>query len=232
MNESKREATLAGRKRLYPTLRDPNYLVLRQRRLWFERWLAGVPGDQLNVLDVGGRLQPYRPLVENRLARYVGVDLKKTALVDILGQAESLPLADGIFDLVFCTQVLEYIYEPAAAVAEIYRVLKPGGVLVVSVPTIAIRDADDEYWRFEPAALRKLVAAFSSVEIAADGNSITGFCRMVNVFLCMALRFKVLQKLYGYSGAPILNLIGRCLESVAPARNDQFAVNYSAIARK
>jgi SAM-dependent methyltransferase len=233
MNEHEREAaTQAGRNRLYPSLRDPNYLVLRQRRLLFERWLARVPADHLNVLDVGGRLQPYRPLVEHRLTRYVAVDLQSTPLVNMIGRAESLPLADEMFDLVFCTQVLEYIYEPARVTAEIYRVLKPGGILLISVPTIAMRDADEEYWRFQPASLRKLLAAFSSVEIAAEGSSVTGFFRMVNVFLARALRFKVLQQIYSYSGAPILNLTGRCLDSAAPTRNDQFVVNYSAIAQK
>ncbi len=48
--------------------------------------------------------------------------------------ARDLPCADGAFDLVICSEVLEHVREDRRAVAEITRVLRPGGVLAVSVP--------------------------------------------------------------------------------------------------
>ncbi len=48
--------------------------------------------------------------------------------------ARDLPHADGAFDLVICSEVLEHVREDRRAVAEITRVLRPGGVLAVSVP--------------------------------------------------------------------------------------------------
>jgi SAM-dependent methyltransferase len=218
--------------RLNPRLTDPNYLVLRKRSDLFRRWLADVPGTRLLVLDVGGRLQPYRPLVEHRLARYLAVDLKVTALVDIVGRGEQLPLGSGVFDLVFCTQVLEYVPIPSCAAGEFYRVLKPGGVLLLSAPSIFPRDSDEEYWRFEPASLRMLLAAFSRIEVEPEGGSITGFFRTMNVFLVSCARFEWLKRVLAYSGVPFLNLVGRCLESLALTSNDQFAANYSVLAQK
>jgi arsenite methyltransferase len=47
------------------------------------------------------------------------------------GAADALPLADGTFDAVVCTQVLEYVDDVAAALAEMRRVLRPGGRLLV-----------------------------------------------------------------------------------------------------
>lgn len=49
--------------------------------------------------------------------------------------AERLPFADGAFDRVIAAEVLEHIAEDAAALAELARVLRPGGVLAVTVPS-------------------------------------------------------------------------------------------------
>jgi len=218
--------------RLNPRLTDPNYLILRKRRELFRRWLSHIPGSGLHVLDVGGRLQPYRPLLEHRVARYIALDPRATAVVNILGKAEQLPLADALFDVVFCTQVLEYIPNPVSAVAELYRVLKPGGVLLISAPSIFPRDSDEDYWRFEPAALRMLLTAFPRIQIEAEGSSIAGFLRTANVFLMSCAKPASLRKALSYSGIPVLNLIGRWMESSGLTRNDQFAANYSALAQK
>ena len=52
----------------------------------------------------------------------------------VVGSAESLPLSDGAFSLVYCMDVLEHVNAPPRAAAEVQRVLAPGGRLVVSVP--------------------------------------------------------------------------------------------------
>ena len=117
------------------------------------------------------------------LRRYVAVDLRQTPLVNVVGRGEQIPFAEAQFDLVICTQVLEYIPEPAAVIAEIYRVLKPGGVLLLSVPAVSPRDADEDCWRFLPGALRQLLAAFSHSEVVPEGGSVVGFFRAINVCL-------------------------------------------------
>lgn len=52
----------------------------------------------------------------------------------IEGDVEALPFKDGSFGTVLCTEVIEHIPDPAAALAEFRRVLQPGGVLIGSVP--------------------------------------------------------------------------------------------------
>jgi len=71
------------------------------------------------VLDIGGRLQPYRLLLRARTKRYVAVDMQITPLVDVRAAAEALPFRDEQFDFAICTQVLEYLPDPGLAVAEI-----------------------------------------------------------------------------------------------------------------
>jgi len=61
------------------------------------------------VLDVGGRNQPYRPLLEGRISRYLAVDLRRTTLVNVVGRGEQTPVAGNMFDLVICTLMLEYV---------------------------------------------------------------------------------------------------------------------------
>jgi SAM-dependent methyltransferase len=221
-----------GRERLYPSLTNPSWLVLRRRREIFRKWLARVDGHDLEVLDVGGRIQPYRPLLEGRVRRYVAVDLRQTPLVNVVGRGEQTPFAEAQFNLVICTQVLEYILEPAAVIAEIYRVLKPGGLLLLSVPAVFPRDSENDRWRFLPGGLRYLLRSFREVEVVAEGSSIAGLCRTVNVCVVMFARPAFLRVLLQFTLIPLLNVTAASVESLFGSSSDQLAANFSAFARK
>jgi SAM-dependent methyltransferase len=188
--------------------------------------------NELEVLDVGGRIQPYRALIANRLRRYVAVDLRLTPLVNVVGRAEQLPLGNARFDLVICTQVLEYIAEPSLVFGEIHRVLRPGGALLLSVPSACPLDAAEECWRFLPAGLRHLLAGFTRVEVVAEGSSVSGFFRTVNTCLDIFVRYPAARYVYRHTLAPLLNVVGALMEKLSGRRNEQFAVNYSVLAEK
>ena len=76
--------------------------------------------------------------------RFTGVDLSPKRLSEVYGGdrwkllqhnlEHRLPFADGCFDVIVCEQVLEHLHTPAAAIAEMTRVLRPDGTLVVGVP--------------------------------------------------------------------------------------------------
>ena len=220
----------AGRKRLYPSITNPNWLVLRKRRELFRRWLEGPFPKNAIVLDVGGRIQPYRVLLPG--IRYLAIDLQVTPLVDVVANAERIPFCKQEFDLVLCTQMLEYVPDPDLVLSEIYRVLKPGGRLLLSVPTVFPRDADEDRWRFLPAGIRQLLSAFSEVEIVPEGSSIAGFFRTINLYLHLFARYPAMQRALRYTVIPVLNLVGLGLEKMVRSGNDAFAVNYSVLARK
>lgn len=151
--------------RLYPSLFSPSYLPLHSRRLIFAAWAHQYRDRRLRVLDVGGRYQPYRPLFENSIDRYIAVDLIKTEFVDVVSNAEQLPFAPASFDLVLATQVFEYFRKPYDAALGVYNVLKPGGVLMASFAGCTPRFVDDEHWRFTPSGLRVMLEPFEKVEI-------------------------------------------------------------------
>jgi len=96
-------------------------------------------------------------------------------LVADLTQPNSL--RDSQFDCVVCTHVLQSIFALEKAIAELYRILAPDGVLLIAVPQVSMCDSRyGELWRFTPAGLFRLVTtAFkpADVTIAAFGNSLT-----------------------------------------------------------
>lgn len=230
--ETLEEVNRVGRERLFPSLTNSSWLVLRARRRLFEKWLQSVKAERLSVLDVGGRIQPYRQLLAGRELKYVAVDLRRSPLVNVVAGADEIPLPDAQFDLAVCTQVLQYVQDPAKAIAEIFRLLKPGGYLLLSVPAAYPRDSAEECWRFLPQGLKVLLDSFSEVEIAAEGGTITGVFRTVAVWLTMLARPAFLQAVARYTAVPLLNLSAAVLEPLAGKSNDQFAANYSVFARK
>src|SRR5438045_1736250 len=179
--------------RLYPRLTNPNFLVLRARRLIFERWIKSVPGTSLRVLDIGGRYQPYRPLFGNRIKSYIACDILSTGLVDVVARGESLPVRG---EHIRCSDLhagFEYFGQPIEASAQVHRVLKPDGVFM-SVAAFAPRFVDEECWRFTPGGIRTTLSQFSAVEIAPETSSIGGLLRASNLWLHWLVRFSWGQK--------------------------------------
>jgi len=217
--------------RLYPSLRNPNYLVLRSRRRIFQSHLEKLPRD-LTVLDVGGRYQPYRPLLEGKFKKYLALDVEKTEFVTAVGSGENIPFKDATFDLVIATGVFEYFRQPYRGANEIHRVLKPGGTLLVSVAAAAPRFVDQERWRYLPLGLQSVFSQFGDVKVIPEVSSLGGFCRLINLGLHDFLKLKPLKLAYEISLCPLMNLIGLLLESAHLTGNDKWAGNYSVIALK
>jgi SAM-dependent methyltransferase len=84
-----------------------------------------------------------------------------------------------VFDCFVLTQTLQFVYDLRTAVKTVRRVLRPGGVVLATVPAasrISRGQVDREFWRFTGASLRRLFAdefGGANVEVAAHGNSLT-----------------------------------------------------------
>lgn len=101
------------------------------------------------VLDYGCADKPYRNFFPDD-CRYEGADLPgNEAAEHKLLPDGSLDVADGVFDTVFSTQVLEHVADPALYLSEAYRVLKPGGYLLLSTHGFMFWHNDPvDYWRW------------------------------------------------------------------------------------
>lgn len=77
-------------------------------------------------------------------------------------------IADGTFDFVVCTEVLEHTLQPFHAADEILRILKPGGKLFLSVPfNFRIHGPLPDCWRFTEHGLKSLLRNFEILELKA-----------------------------------------------------------------
>jgi len=144
--------------RLEPKLRSPSYAVRAPLARWLrqEAELAGARRPRPRLLDVGCGVKPYEPLFAAHVAEYVGVDVANPA-AELEGTVEDIPVPDGSFDLVLCTQTLEHVDDPGRAVRELRRVVAPGGRVLLSTHGVQVYHPNpDDYWRWTHAGLERL----------------------------------------------------------------------------
>jgi len=96
--------------------------------------------------------------------RYLNLDLTQgpTGEPTLIGDAHRLPFRDDVIDVVVSKETLEHFSEPAVAVAEVFRVLKPGGLLIILVPFMHPFHGNDLY-RYSPLGLDHLLRRFEPV---------------------------------------------------------------------
>lgn len=106
---------------------------------------------------------------------HVRGDSPRTTIVADLARADHVP--SDAFDCIICTQTLQLIFDVSAAIRTLHRILKPGGVLLVTVPGITQISRDEWgatwYWRFTSLSVRRLFEqAFSpsDLEVRVHGN--------------------------------------------------------------
>ena len=87
------------------------------------------------MLDIGCGTRSYEPVFAGQVERYIGVDLASGPYLGavrphIYGRCEALPIRSGAVDTALAISVMTYLPEPARMVAEAWRVLRPGGILL------------------------------------------------------------------------------------------------------
>jgi 2-polyprenyl-3-methyl-5-hydroxy-6-metoxy-1,4-benzoquinol methylase len=127
-----------------------------------KRILEAIPHSS-TVLDVGCGVGETMVLLRDmNHCICFGLDIAASAVSAVTGkgmQAKTaelpdIPYADQTFDAVVCTETLEHVTDDKGTIQSIRRVLKPGGVLVLSVPDGSVDEEDTHVHRFTAARLR------------------------------------------------------------------------------
>lgn len=117
------------------------------REDWVAAALSEVPADA-RLLDAGAGERQYRRhckhlrYVSHDFAEYTGTGDRSglqtgswdTTGIDIVSDITAIPVDDASFDAVLCTEVLEHVPDPLAALTELARVLRPEGRLILTAP--------------------------------------------------------------------------------------------------
>ncbi len=123
--------------------------------------------------DTGSRYDSNRAWLKEYIDKveYVVMDPVPDYKPDIVGDIHAIPLKDESIPAIVCLAVLEHVENPIKAMEEMYRVLVPGGRLLIYVPFLYYYHPHpgyyQDYWRFTYDALEMLAKPFSHKEIIA-----------------------------------------------------------------
>ena len=158
-----------------------------------------------SLLDVGCGEMPFRALLPANVS-YTGMDIptaesfgmrKSPDIVDFDGRI--IPFPDGAFDNVLCTEVLEHVEDPAGLIAEMLRVLRPGGTLLVTVPFSArVHHAPYDFDRFTRFRISLLFRNFEQFDVEERGDDLAVIANKLIVVTARQARLR-----------PVLALIWR-----------------------
>lgn len=146
-------------------------------------------------LDIGCGVQPYRSLITaapTRVERYVGMDLKGNPVSsymkvqpDLFWDGSSIPMEAASVDSAMATEVLEHCPDPAAVLAETFRVLRPGGLFFLTVPFLwPLHDVPYDEYRYTPFAMERLLrqAGFGEVKLVPLGGWNASLAQMLGLW--------------------------------------------------
>lgn len=117
------------------------------------------------ILDIGFGGSSYADFFPNRLT----LDIDPARKPEVIADAHELPFPDDSFPAVLCTDMLEHTQRPHVVAAELMRVLKPGGTLILTTRFVyPLHDVPGDYFRFTKYALRMYFSSWEIIEERAE----------------------------------------------------------------
>jgi SAM-dependent methyltransferase len=152
----------------------------KQSNAWLRRHTPMIEGRILSIGagdDSDGELGKYRDYFSN-CESYTTSEVTDEFSCDLVLDVRSMPqIEDSSYDCIYCSGVLEHVDDFHSALAEITRILKPGGILLLGLPfRQALHMPPYDFWRFTEYGIKYLLAKnYKIEEIEAIDNSKKGF---------------------------------------------------------
>jgi SAM-dependent methyltransferase len=192
-----------------------------------------------NLLDVGCGSMPYKKLFN--VSQYIGLDIdteisRNLKVADKFYDGKSFPFVDNEFNAVLSNQVLEHVFNPDEFLSEIYRVLKPGGRLLLTVPFIwDEHEQPNDYARYSSFGLKSLLTrnGFKIIKYEKIGADASTLFQLINVYLYKLVKNwnKNIRFIFIFTVMGSINLIGILAKLLIP-RNDDFFLDQIVLAEK
>lgn len=167
------------------------------------------PSLKGKLLDFGCGSKPYRSLF--KVDEYVGLDFEKTGhdhsqeQIDVFYDGKKIPFDDAYFESILCSEVAEHLFDLPSVLAEMNRVLKKGGKLLLTCPFVwGEHEVPYDFARYTQFALKDMVekCGFRLVEFEKKGDFIKAIAQMRALYF-VELAGPVLSKL-SYPGIFLL----------------------------
>lgn len=191
------------------------------------------------TLDVGCGKMPYKNLFNS--TQYVGLEFdthenRKLKSTDYFYDSKSFPFADQLFDSVVCNQVLEHVFTPDQFVSEINRVLKDGGIYLMTVPFVWNKHEQQvDYARYSSFGLKTLLNrnGFDVIEQRKTLTNVSVIFQIVNAYIykITQTRSRLINLLLAICLISPVTIVGICTSMLLPSNYDLYLDNV-VLARK
>ena len=171
--------------------KDPHYIhyyfLIRDIRNAINDYAKGA------LLDLGCGNKPYESLYQPKTISQTGCDVIQSDKnrVDVICPVTDLKFPDEQFDTILCTQVLEHVFEHDKMMSEIYRVLKPGGHIILTVPFVwELHEEPFDFFRYTKHALKELFehSGFEIDYIKPNGGKWAAIYQLRNNMMYLSFR--------------------------------------------
>ncbi len=195
------------------------------------------------LLNAGCGDRTYEHIYGGVSDRQIRFDWPKTVhdkrSIDVFGSIMELPFSAETFEAILCTEVLEHVPDPQKTLREFYRVMKPGGHAIVSVPLLyQVHEAPYDYFRYTYYGLVHLFhqAGFEIIRAKARGDIIA-----VVIYFVRKLLYRINAHLFGkrlsnaislmWMDALYLRWMGEKAFDLDP-QNHAYTLGYTVVAKK
>lgn len=194
-------------------------------------------GKNINgkALDVGCGSKPYQSLFN--ADSYIGLDYDKDGSnnnpdADYFYDSTTFPFENETYDSCICSEVLEHVFNPNEFLSEINRVLKPGGILLLTVPFVwDEHEQPFDYGRYSSFGICSVLKEnrFEVIEIKKTCNDISLIFQLINCFIYKLLFLKSRKVIFNIILTMLFftpfNLLGLILRIILPKNNDLYLDN-------